>query len=188
MYLKTSFGDTFNKAIIHCGGLLHRLTQATLQEEDHAARGEQMGPGNDNQPKVKQLPKKESGLLKSIFEKVDEFTSSRIVTDLGAKPKHSSRSFAELESAYTEHAELFRRVGLVFGNNDDFEMQLETRETQIAALWSRIEAGSRHISSLLKEKGLDIENLDISPDDVQAVIELVMFASLHFQETRVFEF
>lgn len=183
MYLKTAFGENFNKSIIRCGGLLQRLTQATLSDEDQLPRGDGQ-PGND-QARGKQLPKKESGLFKSIFDKVDEFASSRIVSDLQGKPRHSSRSFAELEAAYLEHADLFKRIGLVFGNHDDFEMQLATRDTQIAALWSRIDTGSKHVISLLKEKGLDIASLDLAVEDVQSLVALVMFSSLHYQETKV---
>lgn len=189
MYLRHAFGENFNKAIVRCGSLLQRLASNTLDSPENltnraAPKENEENPLQQQRPRPPVKKEPSTGIFKSIMDKVDEYAISKI-PDLSSKPKHSSRTYSELEALYLEHAELFKRVGLMFSDNDDYEMQLSHRDQQIATLNKRIVESSQYISAVLRNNNIFLEDLGVEPEDVRSVVELVMFSSLHYQETKV---
>lgn len=190
MYLRHAFGENFSKSIIRSGSLLTRLTSNTLNSPENTKERNVNKDGEESliqqqRPKPAPPKKETGGIFKSFMDKVDEFAISKM-PDISSKPKHSSKTYSELEDLYLEHAELFKRVGLVFSNNDDFEIQLGQRDQQIATLQARIIESSQYISAVLRSKDVFIEDLGVEQEDVRSLVELVMFSSLHYQETKVY--
>ena len=196
LYLHTPFGEGYNKSVARCAGLLQKITSSVKEKETNPMQAAGDGIVNqaardanqedENRARPAPTPKKETGFFKSIIDKVDNFaTSNKIVADLMSKPKHSQKSFKDLEEHYIKHLDLFLRIGLTFGNNDDFEAQLNQRESQRACLQIRVQEMQSYFMEYLREKAVPLKDLDIDEEDISAFIELIVFSSLHAQETKV---
>lgn len=136
--------------------------------------------------KEKEKEKEKGGFFKSLFDKVDNLaTSNKLVSDLISKPKHSSKSLKEIEEHYVGHLDLFMRIGLIFGSNDDYESQLSQRDTQIASLTLRVQETVGYVSEYIRDRGVDMASLGLEEEDVASLVELIFFSSLHLQETKV---
>jgi hypothetical protein len=192
LYLRCPFGDQFNKSVFRSAGLLQHAIMAVKEKESLKAADSNLAANKpslkeviaEEEAKAKQLSKDKGGFFKSLMDKVDTMNAGKLVSEMLAKPKHSSRSYKELEEYYIKHLEMFKRVGLVFGQNDDYEFQLEQREQQITTLQVRVHDISCYVMEYLRDKNINLNQLDFDEEDITSVVELIVFASLHMQETK----
>lgn len=190
MYLKCPFGDHFQRAIVKSAAILQKLTVQERERAEAAKAGQKrgdVGPGpQENDHKQKNAEVKEKGFFKSLIDKVDNITTSgKLVTEMMSKPKNTSRSLKELEEYYHRHLELFQRVGLIFDSCDDYEMQLCNREAQYARLQEKVSEMWGCLAEWLKERSVDLKALEVADEDLQSWLEVVVYSSLHLQESKV---
>lgn len=190
-YLRnTSVTETFGKCVSRCAAVVQLVTGSIKDKANYVAQ--QTGTPSpvltnreallEEESKAKQLKESKTGFFKSFIDKVD-FGGTKL-SDMLGMPKNTTKTFKELEEHYLAHLDLFKRVGLIYGEQEDFEVQLSQREHQIHTLEVRIGETCKYLEEYMQSKNVTYASLGLEPEDLNSFVSIVFFSSLQLQECK----